>query len=400
MTFVQSVIKNLPSAAQVNDKLAAGDQVVLWRLAPTGELFVRLDTGVDEAITFPGALTLIGGLTPPVAYPAASVGQSWFFTAAGQIGDPGGRTVEAGELLICITNSAGGDQAAAGADFIIQQVNLIQATETQEGFSRFSDFAELIAGASTILGVNPKNIIDLLTVTGLTVPIKAQAFTPQTEADQAFLISIDRTVAGADGQDSGSIAAKGGDDSVAGGAGGAAGAQGGAGGATTDPGSTGGAGGAGDLRGGAGGAAAGAASIGGKGGDILLIPGVGGAAGGAGSTVGQNGFINSTAGLEKHKTDGTLIAGAGGGQAGATLLNATYNDVITVAAPNDSVITVPAEVGITYEAIVNSNAANTMEVFPDGTDQIDGGGAGVAIPIAPGAFIKIHCFQAGFWKTV
>ncbi len=396
MTVVQTTIKNLTSAAQVNDKLAAGDQVVLWRLASTGELFVRLDTGVDEAITFPGALTLVGGLTPPVAYPAAVVGQSWFFTAAGQIGDPGGVTVEEGELLICITDSAGGDQAAAGSQFIVQQVNLLQATETQEGFSRFSTFAELIAGASTILGVNPKNLVDWLTVVGSTVPIKAIAFTPEDETKQAFLSAIDRTVAGATGQDSGAQGAKGGADPAAGGAGGAGGAAGGDGGATTDAASLGGAGGAGDVRGGAGGAGGGAGSTGGKGGDVLLVPGVGG----AGANPGQNGFVNSTAGLEKHKTDGTLIALAGGGQAGATLLNATYNDVVTVAAPNDSVVTVPAEVGITYESIVNSDAANTMQVFPDGTDQIDGGGAGVSTPIAPGGFIKIHCFQAGFWKTV
>lgn len=58
-------------------------------------------------------------------YPAADRGHSYKISVAGKIGGASGTNVEAGDLIICITDStAAGDQATVGANWVVAQTNL------------------------------------------------------------------------------------------------------------------------------------------------------------------------------------------------------------------------------------------------------------------------------------
>lgn len=398
---VQTVIKNLASAALVNDLLSSGDEVVLWRESATGNMFVRLSNGTDAPITSAGSTVLIGGLDPTgnIDFPAATLGNWWFFTADGTIGAPA-IDVNEGDTLTCITTTAGG--AGAAADFVIGEHNILQASETVVGVSRFSTIAELIAGVLDNVGISPKNIIDLLTVTGL-AKIRANRVEPQLETDTMTVSTQDRTVAGANALNASYAAGKGGDDAAAGGEGGDSSLTPGAGGDATGAGGVGGRGGDGVIFGSKGGDdTEGGSGTGGDGGDAVLRPG----APGVGATNGKRGFAVRE-GIDKVRSETAIVAKGGGGQDAALALVGTYNKVDTVATLADSV-TLPeaiasgpvGEITGMDMVVVNSSAANSMDVFPFTGEQIDGAGANVAIPVAAGSFIRLHCFVSGEWELV
>ena len=52
-------------------------------------------------------------------YPAASVGYTYYVSVSGKIGGVSGVSVTSGDIIICNTTNAGGDQATVGADFDI-----------------------------------------------------------------------------------------------------------------------------------------------------------------------------------------------------------------------------------------------------------------------------------------
>jgi hypothetical protein len=57
-------------------------------------------------------------------YPAATVGDLYVVSVAGKIGGASGVNVEAGDTLYCKTNTAAGDEATVGVNWIIVQKNL------------------------------------------------------------------------------------------------------------------------------------------------------------------------------------------------------------------------------------------------------------------------------------
>ncbi len=386
-----TTIKNVSSGTQINQLFATGDNIIIWRNSLTGNVFLRLPNSTDVPVTASGGINIVGGLDPTgnIDFPAGQVGDLWFFTADGSIGAPP-EDVQEGETITCITDTAGG--AGAAADFIIGQVNLIPASETEAGFARFCTIAELIAGVADNIMISPLNFTDILTNTGIS-NLRSLLFEPPTTGDPAILKSQDAPDDGSAANGARVEGGEGGDDPAAGGRGGNAQTQPGKGGETTDAASTAGDGGDSVNVGADGGDAAGAGSTGGDGGDAI----VGGGAPGAGATPGKDGIIDHRS-LLKSLTVTGLVALPGGGQAGATALTAVYNKIGTVATAGDSVLATSALEGRT-QTIVN-NGAESTDVFPEPGDNFEGLAADVAVPVAVGANIKIHCFDDGQFDFV
>lgn len=91
------------------------------------------------------------------------------------------------------------------------------------------------------------------------------------------------------------------------------------------------------------------------------------------------------------------VAKAGGGAAGAPVLNAAYSELITVVSANDSVALPSAQIGL--RIVVSNNGAASANVFPNGTDTA-GGAAGAAKAVAVAACIEFVCTKVGVWRTV
>lgn len=96
-------------------------------------------------------------------------------------------------------------------------------------------------------------------------------------------------------------------------------------------------------------------------------------------------------------TDG-LVAKAGGGRSGATVLVAPQSHVTTVATAADSVVLPKAVVGLSIETV--NSGANSMQVFANGSDTIDGTAGATGVAHAAGKSAKYSCVQAGVWKRL
>jgi hypothetical protein len=94
-----------------------------------------------------------------------------------------------------------------------------------------------------------------------------------------------------------------------------------------------------------------------------------------------------------------ITAHAGGGQGSATPLTAMMNRITTVANSGDSVI-LPASVSGMSLTIINATATNAMNLFPNGTDQINALGASAAFSVAAGKTVEAYCVTAGQWHTI
>lgn len=72
-------------------------------------------------------------------YPSASEGEYLIVSVAGKIGGASGEEVEAGDLIICATDSSGGDEATVGSEFIVVQNNINDATDIPTDTSNFDN---------------------------------------------------------------------------------------------------------------------------------------------------------------------------------------------------------------------------------------------------------------------
>lgn len=89
-------------------KLTIIDGVLLW----------VLDTGGSG-----GSITDIDASANP-NYPAGVVGDRLYVTVAGKVGGAAGKRVEVGDMVICKTNNAGGNEATVGANWFVVQGNI------------------------------------------------------------------------------------------------------------------------------------------------------------------------------------------------------------------------------------------------------------------------------------
>lgn len=144
-----------PQAGQVN--LIVKSDKTLWGKFPDGTI-VQFGGG---------ALQIVGNLDPMggnINYPAANAGDIYIFISAGTIGAPPVE-VEAGEMLLCVTNTAGG--AGAGADFVIYQINIQYATTVVAGIVRLVTQAQIEGGVDAEAAVTTNQLYYLLQTYGL-----------------------------------------------------------------------------------------------------------------------------------------------------------------------------------------------------------------------------------------
>lgn len=93
----------------------------------------------------------------------------------------------------------------------------------------------------------------------------------------------------------------------------------------------------------------------------------------------------------------TKTALAGGGHAGALLLDKDFNVVGTVATAGDSVLLPPSAPGM--NVWVYNAGANPMQVFGSGTDTINGIATATGISQGVGALAVYVCRVAGNWHV-
>lgn len=370
--------KSLSLPTQINNLLITSQDGEIWFDNALNKFFFRIETApdvfTDIEVGLSGGINIVGGLALPANYPAATIGQAFIATNNGQIGGGAGPEVEKGELILCIEDTAGGDEAAAGFAYSIQQLNI--------------DLSNIDITGGTIVGITE---------------MRASDYRGLSETDPAALLTDDRTLAGADAFPAEIKSGKGGNDPLAGGVGGASGVIGGAGGDTTDDASTAGNGGDGQYIGGDGGDALGVGSNGGDGGNAVMNPGEGG----AGASPGLAGFSKiGKIKMTGNKTD--FVAKVGGGQDGSLALTESNTKVDTVASLNDSV-TLPGatvldaglrDVGMDMRVVNDRNSAFAMNVYPFPGDHFAGLADDVPISVAPNSNIEVHCFVNKEWELV
>lgn len=93
---------------------------------------------------------------------------------------------------------------------------------------------------------------------------------------------------------------------------------------------------------------------------------------------------------------GNIIALAGGGRAGSPVINAAYNELVTVASANDSVQLPPAKVGLCIT--ITNSGANSAQIFANGSDTINGTAGNVGVALAAAATAEYVCTKDGIWK--
>ena len=79
-------------------------------------------------------------------YPAGQSGDAYTVSVAGKIGGAAGVYVQAGDVIHCLNDKAGGDQATVGNDWNVMQANLVQATEIIAGVLKIATQAQTDAG--------------------------------------------------------------------------------------------------------------------------------------------------------------------------------------------------------------------------------------------------------------
>ncbi len=433
MAKVKSII-----AAQVNNDGVTTQTGELYRDSVTGNFNLRLETApgvfTDLPITSSGGINIVGNLALPADYPAADLGDAFVASNDGVVGGAGGKIVEAGELILAIATNAGGDEAAVGADWVVQQLNI--------------DLNNIDITGGTIVGLT--NLETDLFKTNLAealndAPFIIRGFDSQAEGDDgneldlrsgaatdgtgvndgsnSGVISVQSPKGGdatgtGNGGNSGGVniqssaggdavgaASVGGDSGIAtlnsqqggngvmmGGNSGLAIVKSGEGGDSSAAGGTGGNAGDAQVRAGDGGDdLEGGSGTGGDGGNVEVTAGNGG----SGDTPGMDGTINNNS-LVRSKFTTEIVAFATGGQANAVQLVSEHNKIDTVATATDSVRMPDARAGLSIW-VNNDAAVNSLDVFPNFGDNFKGLAADVETPTAAQGFIKLFCYVDGEW---
>lgn len=94
-----------------------------------------------------------------------------------------------------------------------------------------------------------------------------------------------------------------------------------------------------------------------------------------------------------------ITAYAGGGQANAVQLSATFNRVTTVATAADSV-KLPQAIAGSRVTVFNKAAANSLNIFPSTGDKIDALSANAAYALAATKGVQFTCMVNGTWDTI
>lgn len=136
-------------------------------IAADKTIWGRFPDGTLHQFSANSVLNIVGSLNPGggnIDYPAADAGDIYIFISAGTIGAPP-VAVEQGEMLLTITDTAGG--AGAGADFTIYQINISYATQTVAGIVLLATEAKMQTDVDDEAAVTSNKLYYLLQVFGL-----------------------------------------------------------------------------------------------------------------------------------------------------------------------------------------------------------------------------------------
>lgn len=95
-------------------------------------------------------------------YPAALAGDAYTVSAGGKIGGAAGEDVQEMDVIVCLVDNAGGDQASVGASWNVIQSNVSQATETIAGIIKVASQALVNGGADDLTAITPLKLKTLL----------------------------------------------------------------------------------------------------------------------------------------------------------------------------------------------------------------------------------------------
>lgn len=99
----------------------------------------------------PGPLENLDASTNP-NYPEGTAGDRYRITVAGKVGGASGSTVEAGDVVECIADNAGGTQASVGTSWIILQANIAGMTAAGLAIIQAADASEQTALLAAVVG--------------------------------------------------------------------------------------------------------------------------------------------------------------------------------------------------------------------------------------------------------
>lgn len=88
-------------------------------------------------------------------YPAAVSGDMYYVGTPGKIGGAAGENVDTGDMLIAIADTAAGDHITVGANWLIVEHNIEQATEISTGVAEIATQAEVTTGTDHTRIVTP-----------------------------------------------------------------------------------------------------------------------------------------------------------------------------------------------------------------------------------------------------
>lgn len=134
-------------------------------------------TYVDAAVS--GGSFIQGGIDASTNpnYPSASGGQSWYITVAGKVGGASGKSVDVGDLLVCIITNAGGTEAAVGTSWLVVEHNLQGALLAANNLSDILDPATARSNLGVVIGTNVQAYnANLTTYAGIAPSANVQTF--------------------------------------------------------------------------------------------------------------------------------------------------------------------------------------------------------------------------------
>jgi hypothetical protein len=89
-------------------------------------------------------------------YPPSAAGDSYRVTAAGRIGGALGKVVQVDDVIFChSTDVTGGPENPIGVSYLVLQTNLLQASQTESGYSKIATNTLIEAGTDDTVIISP-----------------------------------------------------------------------------------------------------------------------------------------------------------------------------------------------------------------------------------------------------
>lgn len=95
-------------------------------------------------------------------YSVGQKGDAYTVQTAGKIGGINGKAVEVRDVIYCMVDNAGGNEAVVGAYWNVIQANLVQATESIAGFAKIATQQMIIEGINDNAFVTPLKLANSL----------------------------------------------------------------------------------------------------------------------------------------------------------------------------------------------------------------------------------------------